>query len=96
MGNNRKEAVDKAIDQHREGIQVIDQQILTLLGNRMKLALQIGVLKKEAGIAVTDKRREDELRKAYVSYGRKHGLSPEFVESLLEVILTESKRIQSK
>ena len=96
MAKSKETAISTAINGHRDGIQAIDRQIFELLGNRMKLALQIGGLKKETGIPVIDAEREEKLRKDYVSYGRKHGLSQEFVERLLEVILDESKRIQSK
>jgi chorismate mutase len=96
MAKSRETAIGAAINRHREGIQAIDRQILELLGNRMRLAEKIGILKKGAGLPITDKQREDKLREAYIAYARKHGLPSEFVESLLEVILKESKRIQNQ
>ena len=50
------------IDQLRNKIDSITLEMLTLLKERTEIARQIGELKKNSGLNVTDEAREDQLR----------------------------------
>ena len=75
----------------RDQIEKIDEALLGLLVERMKLAKQIGDYKKTAQIQVEDPLREAEL---LARYSQAPDLSPEFVEKIFKEIFEESRKIQ--
>ena len=75
----------------RDQIEKIDEALLGLLVERMKLAKQIGDYKKTAQIQVEDPLREAEL---LARYSQTAGLSSEFVEKIFKEIFEESRKIQ--
>lgn len=83
------------IDQLRAKIDVIDENLLYVLGSRMKLCRQIGEYKKENNIAILQTSRWDSILSNMVEKGREHGLSEEFVKVLFNTIHEESVQIQN-
>jgi len=45
----------------RKGLNLLDQRLLTLLNQRLRMALEIGKIKKEIGKKIYDPRREKEI-----------------------------------
>jgi len=84
------------MDETRKQINTIDALVIALLGKRMKFTKKIGKLKKKAGLAIWDKKREMRLRKIYKAIGKKDGLSEEFIDKLFDVIFDESRRLQKE
>ncbi|MBI2436805.1 MAG: chorismate mutase [Candidatus Magasanikbacteria bacterium] len=80
----------------REEINGIDEQILKLLKTRFEIAQEIGKIKKEQGTQIDDTLREEELFEMYEKLARELGLDGEFVKKIFEEIILESKRIQTK
>ncbi|MCL2294095.1 MAG: chorismate mutase [Spirochaetes bacterium] len=83
------------INEIRENIDRIDQQILELLNERMKQAVLVRKFKEKS----EDKARELEVLKKVVQTGRSAGnqdslLDPAFIEKLYIIIIEESKRVQ--
>jgi len=81
------------LEELREKITGIDNEILELLEDRMELSKEVAEVKKENNMFIEDLNREDEIigqRKLHTS------LEEDFVESLMKVIIKESKKIQTK
>lgn len=74
----------------RSEITEIDNELLTLLGNRMKIATKIGEYKKRNNISVLQPARWNEIIETAVAKGKIHGLSEGFVASILQAIHQES------
>ena len=74
----------------RAQIDVVDNQIIELLGKRMKIADGIGALKKERNVAVLQSKRWNEILGKMVLEGEEKGLSEEFVLRLFKAIHQES------
>lgn len=74
----------------RTQIDGIDGQILDILGRRMKIADEIGLLKKEKNVAILQNKRWHEILDKMVADGGQKGLSPEFVIQLFKAIHQES------
>src|SRR6056300_642627 len=72
-------AYNKALDNLRAQIDVVDNQIIDLLGKRMKAADGIGELKKNKNVAVLQSKRWNEILGKMVMEGESKGLSEEFV-----------------
>jgi chorismate mutase/prephenate dehydratase len=53
----------KKLKEEREKIDLIDQKLLTLLNQRLRIALEIGKIKKEMGKKIYDSKREGEVLK---------------------------------
>ena len=74
----------------RADIDIADSKLLDILGKRMKVADQIGVLKKEKNVAVLQNKRWNEILEKMILDGDEKGLSEEFILKLFKAIHQES------
>lgn len=74
----------------RADIDITDSKLLEILGKRMKVADQIGALKKEKNIAVLQNKRWNEILEKMIVEGEDKGLSEEFILRLFKAIHQES------
>ena len=88
-------AIDK-INFYREQINQLDDELLELLSERMKLAENIGKLKKQKNVAVLQRNRWKEIMDKALYKGNKLGLSKKFVEKIFRAIHQESIDKQEK
>jgi len=80
----------------REQINQVDDELLSLIGQRMKIADQIGMYKKENKITILQTQRWNEiLAKAFLK-GEKFGLSKDFITKYFDAIHMESINHQNK
>ncbi len=84
------------LDYLRQEINHIDDEILNLLSNRMKVAKEIGEYKKQNNITILQQKRWKEIISKGKSYAVKHGLSEEFMLKYLQSIHDESINQQEK
>lgn len=84
-----------AVEQLRANIDVIDDNILELLDNRMKLVDEIGRFKKDNNITVLQPHRWEAVLKKAVEGARERGLEEKFVEELFKLIHQASIERQS-
>lgn len=80
----------------RGKIDELDNQLLGLLSERMKVAKQIGELKRDHNVAVFQPERWNVLKALAIRNGSRMGLSEEFVEKLLLSLHKESVEIQNQ
>ena len=80
----------------RANIDVADNKLLEILGNRMKVAEQIGALKKAKNVAVLQNKRWNEILGKMILDGEEKGLSEEFILKLFKAIHQESISHQEK
>ncbi len=80
----------------RTQIDVIDQGLLDTLGKRMKVAIEIGNLKKKKNVAVLQTKRWNEILGKMILEGEEKGLSEEFILRLFKAIHQESINHQKK
>jgi chorismate mutase len=87
---------NKTLNNLRAQIDVVDNQIIDLLGKRMKAADGIGMLKKQKNVAVLQSKRWNEILGKMVMQGESKGLSEEFVLRMFKAIHQESINHQEK
>ncbi len=97
----RKEMDDEAefnnkLNTFRTQIDVIDHQLMDILGKRMKVADNIGKLKKSRNVAVLQTKRWNEILGRMILEGEERGLSEEFVLRMFKSIHQESINHQEK
>ncbi len=80
----------------RAQIDVIDQQLIEILGRRMKVADDIGALKKQRNVAVLQTNRWNAILGKMILEGEGKGLSEEFVLRMFKAIHQESINHQEK
>ncbi|CAL2102101.1 2-keto-3-deoxy-D-arabino-heptulosonate-7-phosphate synthase I beta [Tenacibaculum sp. 190130A14a] len=89
-------AYRNALNTLRTQIDVVDHQLIDLLGKRMKIADNIGQLKKEKNVAILQTRRWNEILGKMILEGDERGLSEEFVLRMFKAIHQESINHQEK
>ena len=87
--NNDEVYLDN-LDSLRAQINVHDNQLINILGNRMKVAEKIGLLKKKNNVAVLQSKRWNEILGNMISEGEEKNLSEEFILKVFKAIHQES------
>lgn len=80
----------------RSQIENLDHELLNILGKRMKIADEIGQLKKENKITILQSDRWNQMLEEYLEKGQQLGLSVDFVNTLLQTIHQESIEHQAQ
>ncbi len=84
------------LNELRRHIDIIDEQILELFAERMKVVRLIGHIKKQQNISLLQPGRWEVVFKRAVEFAARNGLSEEFVKTLFSVIHEESLMQQKK
>ena len=97
----RKEDVNSeeyhaALEALRQKINHLDDEMMQILGQRMKIAEQIGEYKKENNITILQASRWNEIIERASIKGEKLGLSREFITRYLDAVHMESINHQKK
>ena len=93
---NNDEVFLEDLDNLRAQINVHDNQLINILGNRMKVAEKIGLLKKKNNVAVLQSKRWNEILGKMILEGDEKNLSEEFILKVFKAIHQESINHQEK
>ena len=74
----------------RNKINIIDEELIDLLANRMQLSDEIGLFKKKKKMTILQSNRWDEILAKSVEDGESKGLKKDFIVKLLSVVHLES------
>jgi chorismate mutase len=81
------------IDELREGIDRLDDELLAIFNRRASLALEIGAIKKEGGLAVYDPSREQSIFKRMKELNP-GPLDDQAIVRLFERVIDESRHLE--
>ncbi|HZH64333.1 MAG TPA: chorismate mutase [Flavisolibacter sp.] len=84
------------LEKMRQQINQLDDELMQLLGQRMKIADKIGQYKKENNITILQTRRWNEILDRACKKGEKLGLGKEFITKYLDAVHMESINHQNK
>ena len=87
---------NRELNNLRAQIDVVDNQIIDLMGKRMVVSDGIGRLKKKKNVAVLQSKRWNEILGKMVLEGEEKGLSEEFILKMFKAIHQESINHQEK
>lgn len=82
------------IDDYRQMIDSLDEQIIDLLQHRVQIAHLISHIKREKDLPMMDKKREQEILAHILSYAQEKGLGTNFVQELFKKIIDYSRKQQ--
>ncbi len=85
-----------ALNTLRTQIDVVDHQLIEMLGKRMRVADSIGALKKSKNVAILQTKRWNEILGKMILEGESQNLSEEFVLKIFKAIHQESINHQEK
>ena len=85
-----------ALEKLRQQINHLDDELIQILGKRMKIAEQIGQYKKSNNITILQTNRWNEIIEKAVQKGDKLGLSREFITRYFDAVHMESINHQKK
>lgn len=85
-----------ALNTLRTQIDVVDHQLIEILGKRMQIADGIGELKRDKNVAVLQSRRWNEILGKMILEGEEKNLSEEFILRVFKAIHQESINHQEK
>jgi chorismate mutase len=94
--NTSEEEFITALTRLREQINQVDDELLLLIGQRMKLADKIGEYKRENNITILQTNRWNEILERAYSKGEQLGLSKEFIVRYFDAVHLESINHQNK
>ena len=83
---------DPELERLRGSIDNLDTAIICMLAERFKITQQVGVLKKERGLAPADPDREEQQIARLRDLAVRSNLDPEFAEKWLEFVVAEVVR----
>ncbi|MDD4644718.1 MAG: bifunctional 3-deoxy-7-phosphoheptulonate synthase/chorismate mutase type II [Bacteroidales bacterium] len=84
------------LEELRSEIDRLDQELLMILEDRMKVAASIGQCKKENGVTILQSARWDQIISKYLEVGQSKGFSEEFIRKLFMAIHQESINTQTR
>ena len=84
------EAYHAALEKLRQQINHLDDELMQILGQRMKIAEKIGQYKKENNITILQTNRWNEIIEKAFNHGDKLGLSKEFITKYFDAVHMES------
>lgn len=94
--NTNEDDFISALAHLREQINQVDDELLTLIGQRMKLADKIGIYKKENNITILQTSRWTDILERAHKKGEQLGLSKEFISRYFDAVHLESINHQNK
>jgi chorismate mutase-like protein len=86
----------KTLEELRQSIDELDQQLLQLIGERLELVKQVGEYKKEHHLAPLQPARWQAVLSDRTQRGEKLGISQQLVISLWNSIHDEALRIEAE
>ncbi|GAA4311736.1 chorismate mutase [Compostibacter hankyongensis] len=91
-----REEFVSALEKFREQINHIDDELLTLLGNRMKISAQIGLYKRDNNITILQTNRWNDILEKSIKKGEKLGLTKDFILKYMDAVHLESINRQNR
>lgn len=85
-----------ALEKLREQINHIDDELMDLMGQRMKIADKIGLYKKDNNVTILQTNRWNHILERAFQKGDKIGLSKEFITKYFDAVHMESINHQNK
>ena len=86
----------RRLEKLRQQINHLDDELMQILGQRMKIAEKIGEYKKNNNITILQTNRWNEILERAFAKGDKLGLSKEFITKYFDAVHMESINHQNK
>jgi len=85
-----------SLDELRKKIDEVDSRIVRLIAERIKIAEEIGEVKKKLGKQIEDLNREQVVLDNVKEIAGQQGLNPDDIESIYRQIIAASKNMEGE
>ena len=82
------------INRLRKNVDEVDEKILELLDQRMKIVKELYKIKEKERMPIIDKKREEKVEKIWLKKAEKLGINNESIFKILNEILNMSRETQ--
>jgi 4-amino-4-deoxychorismate mutase len=86
----------KNIEIFRQEIDTLDEELIQILAQRFDICRQVAIYKHHVGMLMMQPDRVNAVKARCSKLGEKHGVNPEFLRRLYELIINESCQIEDK
>ncbi|WP_341655400.1 bifunctional 3-deoxy-7-phosphoheptulonate synthase/chorismate mutase type II [Blattabacterium cuenoti] len=93
--SDQKSKSERSLDSFRILIDELDENIISLLAERMNISKKLGTFKKYSDIAIFQPSRWKDIMKKYINFGKSLGISEKFLEEFFQLLHQESIKIQN-
>jgi chorismate mutase len=87
---------DNGLEPFRRRLDVIDDEIARLLGERLQICREVAVHKSERGIPMMQPDRVKVVRERYLARGAEHDLPQEFSADLFDLLISTTCRLEDE
>jgi len=84
------------LDPFRRRLDVIDDEIARLFGERLQICREVAAYKSEHGIPMMQPERVNIVRERYLARGAEHDLPREFSADLFELLIGTTCRLEDE
>ena len=85
----------KTLDELREEINTIDDELIEVLAKRMDVVREIGKFKKENNLSTLDEKRWQEVLERVLETAKKYNLSQNLIKKIYEIIHNSALEIEN-
>jgi chorismate mutase / prephenate dehydratase len=93
VNNGDRDGEHTDLNRHRQEIDNLDSQIISLLSRRQEIAAAVGKIKKELGLEIIDPAREEQIMRRLIS-GHGGVLPAEAIQHIYNEIISASRAVQ--
>ncbi|NEO30224.1 MAG: chorismate mutase [Symploca sp. SIO3C6] len=86
----------KDIKYFRQEIDILDETLVKILVKRFDICRQVGIYKKKVGMPVMQPERVKAVKEKCAKLGEKHGINPDFLRQLYELIIFETCQLEEQ
>lgn len=87
-------ASSEGLEPFRNRLDTIDDQIATLLGERLQICREVAVYKSEHEIPMMQPERVKIVRQRYLDRGAEHDLPEQFTSDLFDLLIATTCRLE--
>ncbi len=87
---------DAGLEPFRRRLDVIDDEIAKLLGERLQICREVAAYKSEHGIPMMQPERVKLVRERYLARGAEHELPQEFSSDLFDLLIATTCRLEDE
>lgn len=93
-GEGPESSAQRSLDTLREELDIVDEALLEAVRQRLEVCLRIGELKRREHIPMIQPDRMQVVHDRAREFADRHSLSPEFFDSLYDVLIAETCRLE--
>jgi chorismate mutase-like protein len=87
---------DAGLEPFRNRLDEIDDQIATLLGERLQICREVAAYKSEHEIPMMQPHRVKAVRERYLARGAEHDLPEQFTSDLFDLLIATTCRLEDE